>query len=142
MRDRSGGDLFAEFFGDFPDRLRGDRWQPDVDVFETADELQVRVELAGVAREELRVTVDANVLHISGERAASGSAEVTTLHQMEIASGPFERRIALPANVDRDRVKARLTDGVLSVSLGKRRPVRREVEVEGDGTGSSRVEDE
>ena len=35
MRDRSGSDLFGEFFGDFPDRVRGDFWQPDVDVFET-----------------------------------------------------------------------------------------------------------
>jgi len=142
MQDRSGGDFFAEFFGDFPDRLRGDRWQPDVDVFETAEDLQVRVELAGVAREDLRVTVDANVLQISGERAVSGSAEVTTLHQMEIASGPFERRIALPASVDRERVSARLADGVLSVILGKRRPLRREVEVEGSTSGTSRVEDE
>lgn len=142
MRDRSGSDLFAEFFGDFPDRLRGDRWQPDVDVFETQDDLQVRVELAGVALEDLRVTVDANVLQISGERAPSGSAEVTRLHQMEIASGPFERRIALPASIDRERVSARLSDGVLSVTLGKRRPVRRSVEVEGGSSKSLRVEDE
>ena len=142
MQDRSGGDFFAEFFGDFPDRLRGDRWQPDVDVFETAEDLQVRVELAGVAREDLRVTVDANVLQISGERAVSGSAEVTTLHQMEIASGPFERRIALPASVDRERVSARLADGVLSVTLRKRQPQHTKVEVEGEASKALSVDDE
>ena len=142
MRNRSGADFFSEFFGDFPDRLRGDRWQPDVDVFETEDALQVRVELAGVAREDLHVTVDANVLQISGERAASGAAEVTALHQMEIASGPFERRIALPASIDRERVTARLSEGVLSVTLAKRGPLRRKVEVEDDAFEMSRVEDE
>ena len=135
MSDRSGSDLLAGFFGDFPDRLRGDRWQPDVDIFETEDDLQVRVELAGVAREDVRVTLDANVLQISGERAPSSSTEVMRLHQMEIASGPFERRIALPASIDRERVSARLSEGVLNVTLGKRRQTRRSVKVEG---GSSK----
>ena len=142
MRDRSGSDLFGEFFGDFPDRVRGDFWQPDVDVFETEDGLQVRVELAGVPSSDLRVTVDANVLRISGERAPSSAAEVTRLHQMEIASGPFERRIALPASVDRERVSARLADGVLSVTLRKRQPQHTKVEVEGEASKALSVDDE
>ena len=41
-------DPFAELYREFPDRLRGDRWQPDVDVFETERDVVVRVELAGV----------------------------------------------------------------------------------------------
>jgi len=142
MRDRNDSDLFGEFFGDFPDRVRGDFWQPDVDVFETENDLQVRVELAGVPNEDLRVTVDANVLRISGERAPSSAAEVTRLHQMEIASGPFERRISLPARIDQERLSARLADGVLSVTLGKRQPRHRRVEVEGESSEALRVHDE
>lgn len=142
MRDRNDSDLFGEFFGDFPDRVRGDFWQPDVDVFETENDLQVRVELAGVPNEDLRVTVDANVLRISGERAPSSPSEVTRLHQMEIASGPFERRISLPASIDRERVSARLADGVLSVTLRKRQSQHRRVEVEGESSKALRVDDE
>ena len=59
-------DPFADIFGEFGDRLRGDRWLPDVDIFETDEGVVVRVELAGVRREDLRVTVDGRTLKISG----------------------------------------------------------------------------
>ena len=120
-------DPFSELYGEFPDRLRGDRWQPDVDVFETEGHVVVRVEIAGVPREDLRVSVDGDVLRISGERGTGETASVTRLHQMEIAAGPFERRIRLPVAFERDKVSARLTDGVLTVTLAKRGPVRRTV---------------
>jgi HSP20 family protein len=125
-------DPFAELYGEFSDRLRGDRWQPDVDVFETEKEIVVRVDLAGVRSGDLRVTVDGSMLRISGVRVTGDSSEVKRLHQMEIASGPFERRVRVPVAFDRDRVVAHLTDGFLTVSLSKRSPVRREVKVESE----------
>jgi len=123
-------DPFAELYGEFSDRLRGDRWQPDIDVFETERQIVVRVELAGVRSQDLRVTVDGNLLRISGVRAPEDAAQVKRLHQMEIASGPFERRVRVPVAFERDRVSAHLSDGFLTISLLKRVPVRRTVEVE------------
>jgi HSP20 family protein len=123
-------DPFAELYGEFSDRLRGDRWQPDVDVFETEQDVVVRAELAGVRREDLRVTVDGDVLRISGIRAHHESAGLQRLHQMEITSGPFDRRLRMPVPFERDHVSAHLADGVLTVTLAKRRSVRRNVEVE------------
>ena len=125
-------DPFAELYGEFSDRLRGDRWQPDVDVFETDKEIVVRVDLAGVRSSDLRVTVDGSMLRISGVRVSGDSSEVKRLHQMEIATGPFERRVRVPVAFDRDRVAAHLSDGFLTVSLAKRSPVRREVKVEAE----------
>jgi HSP20 family protein len=112
-------DPFAELYGEFSDRLRGDRWQPDVDVFETEKEIIVRVDLAGVRSSDLRVTMDGSMLR-------------KRLHQMEIATGPFERRVRVPVAFDRERVAAHLSDGFLTVSLSKRSPVRREVKVESE----------
>jgi len=123
-------DPFAELYGEFSDRLRGDRWQPDVDVFETDHEVVVRVELAGVRSEDLRVTVDGNLLRIHGVRAAGDTEQVKRLHQMEIASGPFERRVQVPVAFERDRVSAHLADGFLTISLAKRVPESVTVEVE------------
>jgi HSP20 family protein len=123
-------DPFAELYGEFADRLRGDRWQPDIDVFETEQQIVVRVELAGVRSQDLRVTVDGSLLRISGVRAPGDAAQVKRLHQMEIASGPFERRVHVPVAFERDRVSAHLADGFLTISLAKRVPVSRTVEVE------------
>ncbi len=125
-------DPFAELYGEFSDRLRGDRWQPDVDVFETEKEIVVRVDLAGVRSSDLRVTVDGSMLRISGVRVSGDSSEMKRLHQMEIAAGPFERRVRVPVAFDRERVAAHLSDGFLTVSLSKRSPVRREVKVESE----------
>jgi len=125
-------DPFAELYGEFSDRLRGDRWQPDVDVFETEKEIIVRVDLAGVRSSDLRVTVDGSMLRISGVRVSGDSSEVKRLHQMEIATGPFERRVRVPVAFDRERVAAHLSDGFLTVSLSKRSPGRREVRVESE----------
>ena len=122
-------DPFAELYGEFRDRLRGDRWQPDVDVFETEKAVVVRVELAGVRGEALRVTVDGETLRISGARVAPEPADVKRLHQMEIATGPFERRLRIPIAFERDGVTAHLADGFLTVTLPKRVPVRRTVPV-------------
>jgi HSP20 family protein len=116
-------------FGEFADRLHGDHWQPDVDVFETDDAVVVRAELAGVRRGDVRVTVDGDLLRIRGLREGSGAAAVR-LHQMEIATGPFERCLRIPGDVDRERVTAHLEDGLLTVTLGRRKPVRRSVPVE------------
>jgi HSP20 family protein len=128
MSDPRRNDPFAELFGDFAVRLRGDRWQPDVDVVETEDEVMVRVELAGVHSRDLRVGVDGSELCISGQRTAAESPGVRRLHQMEIATGPFERRLRIPVGFDRERVSAHLADGILTIVLPKR--ARRSVAVE------------
>jgi HSP20 family protein len=123
-------DPFAEIYGEFGDRLRGDRWLPDVDVFETQQGVVVRVELAGVRSEDLRVTVDGRTLRISGVRRALDRSDIQRLHQMEIATGPFERRVQIPVAFDRDRVSAHLADGFLMVVLSKRLAEPRQVEIE------------
>lgn len=122
-------DPFAELYGEFRERLQGDRWRPDVDIFETAESIVVRAELSGVRGEDLRVTVDGDTLRISGVRLAPEPADVVRLHQMEIATGPFERRLRIAIAFDRERVAAHLTDGFLTVTLPKRARVERPIQV-------------
>ena len=112
--------------------MRGDRWEPAVDVFETEKAMVVRVELAGVASSELKVTVDGEWLLIRGERSPSADVAIRRLHQMEIAFGPFERRLRIPVEFERDRVNASLEEGVLVVVLPKCVPPARRIEIEQD----------
>jgi HSP20 family protein len=122
-------DPFAELFAEFGDRLRGDSWQPDVDVFETEAAIVVRAEIAGVRSRDLKVRVDGQVLRIGGVRPAPEGSEVKRLHQMEIATGAFERRVRIPIAFDRERVSAHVADGFLTVTLPKRNAGPRAVPV-------------
>ena len=130
MSDPRRTDPFAELYGEFADRLRGDRWQPDVDVFETESEVVVLAEIAGIRSEDLRVTVDGDELRISGVRRVPERSDVKRLLQMEITAGPFERRLRIPIAFDRERVSAHLADGFLTVTLPRRLPTRRHVKLE------------
>jgi HSP20 family protein len=115
--------LLPEFRGSFG----GDCWEPAVDVFETEKAIVVRVELAGVASASVRVTVDGEWLLIRGERFPSSDAEVRRLHRLEIACGPFERRLRIGIPFDRDQVVASLDEGILKIELRKGSPQRIEV---------------
>lgn len=123
-------DSLVEYFGEFGDRLRGDSWQPDVDIFETETALVVRVEIAGVRSQDLNVKVDGQILRIAGIRLPPDGFQVRRLHQMEIASGPFERRLRIPVPFDRNAVSAQIADGFLTVSLPKSETGPRRVSVE------------
>lgn len=124
-------DPFADLFGSFSERLLGDRWEPDVDVFETDDGIVVRADVAGVAGGDVRVSVDGQVLRISGVRRTEEHPELRRLHRMEIACGPFERRIRIPVPFDREGVTAHLAEGFLTVTLPKPARTRRSVVIEG-----------
>lgn len=97
-------------------------WVPPVDVYETEREIIVKVELAGVGVADLEVTIDKDVLSIAGQRpdpSGLGSDVVQCVHHREIDCGRFERAIRLPARVDRQSIRAHLSDGYLDVVLQK-----------------------
>jgi len=112
--------------------MRGEAWRPAVDVFETEEALVLRLELPGVVSQDLRVNTDGSRVRISGTRRIPQTGDVTRLHQMEIAFGPFRREIRVHIPFDQDRVSAHLEDGFLSVSLPKVKKVRQEVQVESE----------
>jgi HSP20 family protein len=129
-------DPLAPWFGRLSEPFGEDRWQPAADVFETADAIVIRLELAGVAGGDVSVTVDGEVLRIRGHRKPRIDAEAQRLHQMEIASGPFERALRIGVPFDRDGVSASLEEGLLRVVLPKRNPGPRRIGVSKRDEGS------
>jgi len=123
-------DPLAPWFGRLTDRLGEASWQPAADVFETDRAIVVRLELAGVAGTDVSVTIDGDVLRIRGVRKPRVDAAAERLHQMEIASGPFERAIRIGVAFERDRVTAALEEGLLRVVLPKRSAGPRRIGVE------------
>ncbi|MCI0371738.1 MAG: Hsp20/alpha crystallin family protein [candidate division NC10 bacterium] len=105
-----------------PAIARDRAWRPAVDIYETPPALVVFVEIPGMRREEIEVTLQDNVLRIAGYRHGAVPEGVRTCHQMEIDSGPFERRLRIDAPIDARQITAQYQDGFLRITLPKTTP--------------------
>jgi len=97
-------------------------WSPLADVYETADRLIVRLEIAGVKREDLGIALEDSRLIIRGVRHESTRANITSFHQMEINYGYFERVFHLRPGVRQQDISAHFEDGFLTISIEKQPP--------------------
>jgi HSP20 family molecular chaperone IbpA len=73
------------------------KWEPPVDIFESADELWLFYALPGVAAEQIEVRLEGAELVVRGDRQLPPVAHITSIRRLELPHGRFERRIALPA---------------------------------------------
>lgn len=89
------------------------------EVEETDKDIVVRVEAPGMQKEDCRITIEGNMLYLSGEKRSQRETQDSTYHIMERAYGAFERSITLPRHVNADGAEATYRDGVLMVRLPK-----------------------
>ena len=94
-------------------------WAPALDVQEDKDNFRVSVELPGLKREDIQVSLEEGALVISGERKTETLDEGIAVHRQERYYGRFSRVLALPSAVAEDKVKAAYKDGILTVTLPK-----------------------
>jgi HSP20 family molecular chaperone IbpA len=99
-----------------------DPWKPNINVYETEEAIVVCADLAGMKPHAIRVEVEGNSLVLRGERprpipAYRGSA--IGVHLMEIDTGAFCRELELPETVNRSRITAKYTDGLLWITMPK-----------------------
>jgi HSP20 family protein len=100
-----------------PQLLSG--WTPALDVYEDKNAFTVKVELPGLKKEEIDVSLHDGCLSVSGERKSESKHEDAEIYRAERFFGRFQRTITLPAPVAADKVKAAYKDGVLTVTLPK-----------------------
>jgi HSP20 family protein len=96
-------------------------WTPNTDVYETTEDLVVKMEMAGVDRNDLEITLNDRLLMVRGHRkdTCRHRQHRCTFRQMEIDYGYFERRIVIPRSVDGSRVRAQFSNGFLRIELPK-----------------------
>jgi HSP20 family protein len=94
-------------------------WAPALDVHEDKEKFSVRVELPGMKREDIEVSLQDGALIISGERKEEKVHEGTEVHRQERYYGKFNRALTLPTAVKGDKVEAHYKDGILTVTLPK-----------------------
>lgn len=111
--------LFEFAFPELSAATTSGDWNPALDVFEDANKYAVEVELPGVKKEDVNVTVEDGVLTISGETKSQSETKDGTVHRTERKYGKFIRSLSLPAAVKADKVEATYKDGILRIELPK-----------------------
>lgn len=116
----------ASYFGRPTAHGNGDKeamtaaeWSPIVDVSEDDKEYVIEAELPELKKEDVKVSVQDNVLSISGERKSEKEEKNKRYHRVERQYGRFVRSFALPEDCDGSKVAAEYKDGVLKVRLPK-----------------------
>ena len=94
-------------------------WDPNTDVYVTEAGIVIKVELAGMQRENLELTIDGHRLRISGQRPDGCRAPQCKFLVMEINYGAFETIIDLPEGYDLNRAKAAYQNGFLRIDVPK-----------------------
>ena len=99
-------------------------WAPTVDVMETDEEFQIRAELPGVEKKDVKLSVENGVLLISGHREQEKEEKGKRYHRIERAYGNFARSFTVPEAVDAEKVTADFKNGLLTVRLPKSEKAR------------------
>jgi HSP20 family protein len=124
--DRMFSDVMRDFLGTRRagggGRSQQQEWAPRLEAYAKDGDLVLHADLPGVSLEDVDITLDGNVLTISGERKGTTTTTTTTIEGVsyylnELPYGAFRRSVAVPEGVDADSIKARYDNGVLEVVL-------------------------
>ena len=116
--------LFHQAFNEFlapaeAEQVSNRRFLPAADIRETTEALTLHVELPGLTKDDVQITLENNILTLSGERKLEKDVKEESYHRMERSYGTFIRTFALPNNLQTEKVEAIFKDGVLNISLPK-----------------------
>ena len=115
------GESFERYFRMIRDnrhsRPSGRLWCPAADVYRTADGWIVKVDLAGIKPSDVEVTVDGDVLRVSGSRRDGTCGEGVSHYQLEITYSRFEKMIQFPRSIEHVQIERDYSDGLLTLRL-------------------------
>lgn len=105
-------------------------WYPACDVFEDKEAVKIVAELPGVKPEDVKLSLENNLLTIRGEKKQEAEERSERVHRYERSYGSFERAFVLPSTVDPDKISAQYDNGILTVVVPKAERARpREIPV-------------
>jgi HSP20 family protein len=111
--------LFDDFFRDYPTATSAASFVPSLGVEETAESVRITAELPGLEEKDFELSVEDGVFLLRGEKRSETSSEKGGWSRTERSFGRFERRLALPAEIQADKASATFKNGVLEVTLPK-----------------------
>ena len=116
--NRAFGSAFSR--PDRDDEVSMAAWAPPVDITEEKDRIVITAELPGFKENQIEIQSENGMLTLRGERKFEKESDGRSYHRIERSYGQFVRSFSLPNNVDREKIKADFTDGLLRIELPKR----------------------
>ena len=112
-------DPFDEFdhFFDWP--AASHKFTPAIDIWQDEENVYAECPLAGVDPQDVKVSVENDILTIQGETNKKSEVEEKEYYRKEVRFGSFHRAIALPSSVNNEKVTAEFENGILKVTLPK-----------------------
>ena len=98
--------------------------RPALDVSESEDAITVSIELPGLDKDAVQVSIEDGVLTVTGEKKSSEDRKEDSFHIVERRYGSFSRSLTLPTTVNPDQADARFENGVLTIRLPKHEQVK------------------
>ncbi len=115
--ERTIGEMFRSLTPVFT--LSERLWKPQMDIYETGEEIIILAETAGVKKEDLEIEISNRAVKISGKRTLAQRVDGAVYRLAEIQYGSFERLLFLPALIDPENVSASYLCGMLQIRLSK-----------------------
>jgi HSP20 family protein len=109
LEEPFGLDLFTESMG----------WMPPVEITETDSTIEITAELPGMAREDVEINLQNNVLTLRGEKKEETRSEQNEPYLYERFYGSFQRAFHIPSPVEEGKVTAEFRNGILKIHLPK-----------------------
>jgi HSP20 family protein len=111
-------------------------WMPPVDISEDQDKIRLTTELPGVREDQVSIQMEGGVLTIRGERKFEDEKQGRNFHRVERSYGQFVRSFTLPNNVDREKIRATFSDGILEIEIPKSEEARpRQIKISSSSSG-------
>lgn len=95
-------------------------WCPPTDVFETENDIFIKMEIAGMRLENISVVLDEDRITVSGFREDTTKGKRIRFRQMEVKYTRFNRQFLIPSSANGEDVEALYSEGFLTVRIGKR----------------------
>lgn len=110
-----------KYFDDFPSFGLNyeNSFSPRIDISEKDDNIFVEAEIPGVKKDDLKITLQDNILTIKGEKKKEKESKDNNYYRCERSYGSFSRSFTLPSEVNTDKVDAKFNDGMLKIELKK-----------------------
>lgn len=117
MINKELSEIVEQLFGDIGEPIQHSIWHPRADIYRYAQGWLIKVELAGVRQEDIRINVSDTVLKIEGKRRDLIAQDVKEAYKMEISYNRFERVIELPEKLEDAQISVDFNQGMLLIHL-------------------------